>query len=78
MPEGAFAKSRDGEVWVPSKKVDRIVSAVGAGDAFAAGMLYGLHEGWAVQQCMDLGHLAAAACLGHETTTGGLRPVAEL
>lgn len=78
MPEGAFAKSREGEIWVPSKKVESIVSAVGAGDAFAAGMLYGLHEDWPVQQAMDLGHLAAGACLGHETTTGGLRPVSEL
>lgn len=78
MPEGAFAKSREEELWVPAKKVPQIVSAVGAGDAFAAGMLYGLHENWPVQQAMDLGHLAAAACLGHETTTGGLRPVAEL
>jgi sugar/nucleoside kinase (ribokinase family) len=78
MPEGAFAKSPEGELWVPSKPVTSVVSAVGAGDAFAAGVLYGLHEGWTVQQSLDLGHLAAAACLGHETTTGGLRPVAEL
>ena len=47
-------------------------------DAFAAGLLYGLHEEWPLQQCLDLGHLAAAACMGHETTTGGLRPVSEL
>jgi sugar/nucleoside kinase (ribokinase family) len=78
MPEGAFAKSPEGELWVPSKPVARVVSAVGAGDAFAAGTLYGLHEGWPVQQALDLGHLAAGACLGHETTTGGLRPVGEL
>ena len=77
-PAGAFAKSPQEEIWMPSKKVEKIVSAVGAGDAFAAGMLYGLHEGWPARQAMDLGHLAAAACLGHETTTGGLRPVAEL
>lgn len=78
MPEGAYALSADGELWVPAKKAPRIVSAVGAGDAFAAGVLYGLHEGWTVQQAVDLGHLAAVACLGHETTTGGLRPVEEL
>jgi sugar/nucleoside kinase (ribokinase family) len=78
MPEGAFAKSPEGELWVPSKPVPRVVSAVGAGDAFAAGVLYGLHEGWPVQQAVDLGHLAAGACLGHESTTGGLRPVSEL
>jgi sugar/nucleoside kinase (ribokinase family) len=63
---------------VPSKPVQKIASTVGAGDAFCAGVLYGLHEGWPTLQCLDLGHLAAAACLGHETTTGGLRPVGEL
>ena len=78
MPEGAFAKSPEGELWVPSKPVPRVISAVGAGDAFAAGVLFGLHEGWPVQQAVDLGHLAAGACLGHETTTGGLRPVSDL
>ncbi len=78
MPEGAFAKSPEGELWAPSKPVPRVISAVGAGDAFAAGLLYGIHEGWPISQSLDLAHLAAGACLGHETTTGGLRPVAEL
>ncbi|HZE95666.1 MAG TPA: carbohydrate kinase family protein [Planctomycetota bacterium] len=78
MPEGAFAASAEGELWMPSKKAPKIISALGAGDALCAGVLYGLHEGWPIQQCLDLGHLAASACLGHETTTGGLRPVSEL
>jgi chaperonin GroES len=78
LPEGAFALGPEGEIWVPSKPLKTIVSSVGAGDAFAAGLLYGLHEEWPLQQCLDLGHLAAAACMGHETTTGGLRPVSEL
>lgn len=79
MPEGAFAVSKaEGELWVPSRPVKEIVSSVGAGDAFAAGMLYGLHEEWPLAQCMDLAHAAAGACLGHPTTTGGLRPINEL
>ncbi|HLY10947.1 MAG TPA: carbohydrate kinase family protein [Planctomycetota bacterium] len=78
LPEGAFAVSKEGELWLPSKPPPKIVSALGAGDAFCAGVLYGLHEEWPLLQCLDLGHLAAAACLSHETTTGGLRPVAEL
>jgi sugar/nucleoside kinase (ribokinase family) len=78
LPEGAYALGPEGELWVPSKPLKKIVSAVGAGDAFAAGLLYGLHEEWPLRQCLDLGHLAAAACMGHETTTGGLRPVSEL
>jgi sugar/nucleoside kinase (ribokinase family) len=78
LPEGAYSLSRDGELWVPSRPLKKVVSAVGAGDAFCAGVLYGLHEEWPLQQCLDLGHTAAAACIGHETTTGGLRPVPEL
>jgi sugar/nucleoside kinase (ribokinase family) len=78
LPEGALAASQDGELWVPSKPAAKVVSALGAGDAFCAGVLYGLHEEWPLLQCLDLGHLAAVACLSHETTTGGLRPVAEL
>jgi sugar/nucleoside kinase (ribokinase family) len=78
LPEGAYALSTDGEVWVPSKPLKKIVSSVGAGDAFCAGVLYGLHEEWPLQQCLDLGHTAANACIGHETTTGGLRPISEL
>ncbi len=78
LPEGALAASKEGELWVPSKPPEKIVSALGAGDAFCAGVLYGLHEDWPILQCLDLGHLAAKACLSHETTTGGLRPVSEL
>jgi sugar/nucleoside kinase (ribokinase family) len=78
MPEGALAYSKEGQLYVPSRPVEKIVSSVGAGDAFCAGMLYGLHEEWPIEKCLDLGHRAAAACLGHHTTTGGLRPVAEL
>ncbi|MBA4489415.1 carbohydrate kinase family protein [Paracoccus sp. S1E-3] len=51
---------------------DRIVSPVGAGDAFAAGVIHGLHEGWGQVACVDLGFRAAAACLGARTATEGL------
>ncbi len=78
MPEGALAYSREGHLYVPSRPVDKIVSSVGAGDAFCAGVLYALHEEWPIDKALDLGHRAAAACLGHETTTDGLQPVSEL
>jgi sugar/nucleoside kinase (ribokinase family) len=49
--------------------------ATGAGDAFAAGYIYGVHEGWAVAQRLDLAVCAAAACLTDPTPSGGLVPV---
>ena len=50
----------------------QVVSPVGAGDAFAAGCLYGLHEGWGPERCLQLGHRAAAACLRGATATGAI------
>ncbi len=72
FPKGAIAVARDGAVTrQPSVRVPQsaIVSANGAGDAFAAGMLYGLHEGWDVGRCLMLAHASAAASLRGASTT---------
>lgn len=57
---------------------EQVVSPVGAGDAFAAGCLYGLHEGWGPEPCLRLGHRAAAACLRGATATGTIPPLTVL
>ncbi len=54
-----------------------IAGATGAGDAFAAGCLHALHEGWEVADGLQLGICAAAACLSDATPSGGLRSVAD-
>ena len=51
--------------------------ATGAGDAFAAGMLYGLHEGLGYPERLKLAVACAAACLADPTPSQGLRPVAD-
>ena len=53
-----------------------IVGATGAGDAFAAGYLYGIHEGLGIPASIELAVCSAAACLTHPTPSMGLRPVA--
>lgn len=55
-----------------------IISPVGAGDAFAAGCLYGHHEGWSPDACLHLGHRAAAACLAGATATATIPPLVTL
>lgn len=79
-PEGGLWMQADGRTFfMPSLKVPRefITGTVGAGDAFCAGVLYGLHEGWSPEQCMKLAVCNAAQCLGHPTSTGGIRPLNE-
>ena len=55
-----------------------IISPVGAGDAFCAGVIYGLYQGWNPSRCMTLGHRAAAASLRGATATSGIPPLADL
>jgi sugar/nucleoside kinase (ribokinase family) len=76
FPEGGFARTRQGEdFWQSSLNIpDRhIAGAAGAGDAFAAGVLMGLHEGWNLQKCLLTGVCVAAASLSHPTCTGGVK-----
>jgi sugar/nucleoside kinase (ribokinase family) len=78
FPEGAFARTRDGkDYWQSSVDVPRkhIAGTAGAGDAFCAGVLYGLHEGWEVADCLRTGMYAAAACLLEPTCTSGMKPL---
>jgi sugar/nucleoside kinase (ribokinase family) len=76
FPEGAFARTRKGEdVWQSSLNLPakHIAGTAGAGDAFAAGVLMGLHEGWELQRCLMTGVCVAAASLSHPTCTGGVK-----
>ncbi len=78
FPEGAFARTRKGEdFWQSSVNLpDKyIVGFAGAGDAFCAGVLYGLHETWDLQRCLETAVCAAAASLSEATCTGGMKPL---
>ena len=78
FPEGAICVTADGQVF-ESESVhvppERIGSTVGAGDAFAAGMLYALHEGWPIQNGLELAHAVAASSLRSQTTVGSVEDV---
>ncbi|WP_224403536.1 sugar kinase [Pseudonocardia sp. ICBG1034] len=59
----ALAVHRDGAVTERAALVVDVVEPVGAGDAFAAGLLTGLVRGEDVGRCLRRGHLGAAAVL---------------
>ena len=79
FPEGAMALTQEGQLFrqasvcVPESA---IVGTTGAGDAFAAGVLYGLHEGWKLPACLELGVCAAAISLGAGTPSDAMQPAA--
>jgi sugar/nucleoside kinase (ribokinase family) len=80
FPEGAYAGKKGSEpLFIPSHKCPKgyIASVVGAGDAFCAGMLYGIHEGWELERSMRFANAMAAVCLTDMTTSGGMKSVGE-
>jgi sugar/nucleoside kinase (ribokinase family) len=75
FPRGAIVVTRDDTVLTrPSVNVpvSEIKGANGAGDAFAAGLLYGLHENWPLADAVALAHATAAASLRRISTTGAV------
>lgn len=83
FPEGGYALTGAGEAcWCDSVRVApaQIVSAVGAGDAFCAGMLYAMHERLPLPDALRLANTAARFNLFSATSTAGaptLRQITE-
>jgi sugar/nucleoside kinase (ribokinase family) len=80
FPEGCVAACRGGQtVSRPSLRVpqDAIKGGNGAGDAFAAGVLYGLHEEWSLEDSLVLGHCSAASALRSVSATASVGSVTE-
>lgn len=78
FPEGGFARTRKGEdIWQSSLKLPEkfIRGTAGAGDAFCAGVLLGLHEGWDLKRCLETAVCVAAASLTDPTCTAGVKPL---
>lgn len=72
FPDGAIAVTKDGEeLRIPSVTIpeNEILGTNGAGDAFAAGALYGIHEDWTLSAAIQMGHAAAAASVRSLGTT---------
>lgn len=81
FPEGGFAMAKDGtSVYMPTDMISKseIVSAVGAGDAFCAGTLYALHEGYTIEQMLRFANACARFNLGNATSTGGAPTLSEI
>jgi len=55
-----------------------IKGSVGAGDAFCAGSLYGLRQGWSDREILEFASAAAACNLASENSVDGMRCAAEI
>ena len=79
-PDLSLWCGQDSIIWAIPDPVDpaSIISPVGAGDAFCAGVIWGIYHNWAPTRSMALGHRAAAAALRGATATDGIPPIATM
>lgn len=63
---------------VPPVPSDQIASNLGAGDAFCAGLLYGIHEDWAPNDAVELAIATAKSSLAGPTATEAIPPLSHL
>ncbi len=68
---GLIAVSRDETIELPAPHVD-FVEPSGAGDAFAAGLVYGLLQGWALGRCLEFASVIGASACTRLGCTAGL------
>jgi sugar/nucleoside kinase (ribokinase family) len=75
--QGCYAVGEDFEGHLEAPTV-RVVDGTGAGDAFAAGVLYGKLAGWPFEESARLGCAAGAMATTAVGATEGVRALAEL
>lgn len=79
-PEGAYYLSREMAVYVPSLHLPNnyIKGTVGAGDAFCAGVLYGLFQDFPPEKCLQLGAACGAANLSKSNAIDGMMSIQDV
>lgn len=81
FPEGGYGINiKEEHIFCPSCVIDtsEILGTVGAGDAFCAGVLYGLHQGYSLEKCIQFANGVARFSLLDETSTGGVKSAATI
>ena len=80
-PEAGFSMTADGEFTVvPSLKLPQgfIKGSCGAGDAFCAGCLCGIYNGFSAKEILEFASCAAACNLTESDAIGGMKPKDEI
>jgi sugar/nucleoside kinase (ribokinase family) len=72
--DGSLIVTADEFVEIDAVPVEHVVDTTGAGDLFAAGVLFGLTQGYELETCGRLGSIAAGEVISHY----GARPQAPL
>jgi adenosine kinase len=63
--EGSTVYADGGQIVIPALKPEAIVDPTGCGDAYRAGLLYGMARGWKWEKCGRLAALMGSIKIAH-------------
>ena len=75
FPQGCVAGNRNGDFILQGSvnmPDEAIVGTTGAGDAFATGVLFGMHEDYTMEESLKMGMRCAATCLTDTSCSDGI------
>ncbi len=75
--QGTLVWTGGDSVFLPPYRVE-VVSTIGAGDGFASGFLYALHQGLPVRECLHYGNAAAAIVVSRLSCSEAMPTLAEV
>lgn len=64
-PGGSLIVTEDDVATIAAEPVPRVVDTTGAGDLYAAGVLFGLTRGYEIETCGRVGSIASAEVISH-------------
>lgn len=76
--EGSQLLTADGEAEIPAVRPERIADPTGCGDAYRAGLLFGLERGWDPVDAARLGSLMGSIKIAHNAPQGYALDMGEL
>ena len=56
----------------------KIINSVGAGDAFCAAFIYGIHESWDIKKTLKKAHAAGSTMMKVDSSSGNLPNIQKL
>ena len=75
--EGCIIRTKNDVLEIPAYLVDKVIDSTGAGDSFAAGFLYGLSEGYSLEDCGRFGCSVASCVVERVGGSDGLISIEE-
>jgi len=71
--KGALLASEGKQLRLPDSALDQaLVHPVGAGDSFAAGLLFGIMQGWEPEHCLEMANILSSWVVQHASATSPL------